>query len=229
MISSVVNKSRELKRLDVQIDEKQLPIPGQGLITNNLSTSGIYNYMAQGTGNNQRVGSQIQPVGIDLKGWMRYTSATGSAMQADTKIRVIAGYVDDLTYLSAATTFSSVNWFWNGQGAIMTSDYRDITRGLNFHTITPLIDRTYTMSPGTVFNGSTQITYPGSFKNLKDLRIKLKFGEKELVKSQITTENCWQKRNLILLAFIRLASDDASVPATNMEFVMEGGFYYHDA
>lgn len=229
VVSEMINSTREMKRLDVQVDEKQLTIPGQGFITNNLTSNAIYNYMSIGTGPTNRIGNQIQPVGIDLKGWMRFTSQLASAAQADTKVRLITGYVDDLTYVSAKSSFNSVNWFWNGQGAITTSDYRDITRNLNYHVITPLSDKTYTMTPAPTYNGSTIVTNPGNFTNLRTLRIKHKFGPKEVQVSQVTTENCWQKRNLVILAFVRLASDDLAVPATNLEFVMEGGFYYHDA
>lgn len=228
-VSKMINSSREMKRLDVQVDEKQITIPGQGLITNNLTSNGIYNYMGVGTGADQRTGNQIQPVGIDLKGWMRFTSAVTSAFQADCKIRVIAGYVDDLTYVSAKSSFTSVNWFWNGKGAIYTDDFRDITRNLNYHVITPLSDRTYSMSPTTVFSGGNVTTNPANMPHMRTLRVRHKFGPKELQVSQVTTENCWQKRNLILLAFVRLASDDLNIPATILEFVMEGGFYYHDA
>lgn len=229
VVSKMINSTREMKRLDVQVDERQLTIPGQGLMTNNLDTNSLFNYMDQGTSPSKRIGNQIQPVGIDLKGWLRFTSATNQAFDSDTKVRLITGYVDDLTFVSAKSSFNSVNWFWNGKGAIPTSDYRDITRNLNYHIITPLSDKTYTMSPATIYNGSSVLTYPGKHPSMRTIRIKHKFGPKEVTISQVSTENCWQKRNLIILAFVRLASDDTFVPATNMEFIMEGGFYYHDA
>lgn len=229
-VIKTINKTRETKRLDVQVDEKQITVPGQGLILNNLANDGIYNYMSVGTGASARIGDQIHPVGIDLKGWMRFTSAVNPAFLSDCKVRLICGYVDDITYASARSSMTSVNWFWNGQGTVYSNDYKDITRSLNYRVINPIMDRTYTMAPTTQYNGSTVQTFPSNFTNLKTLRIKHRFGKKmELQKSQLATEACWQKNNLIILTFIRLASDDTYVSPTNLEFVMEGGFYYQDS
>lgn len=230
MVTSLINKGREMKRQEIYIDEQQIGPPGQALLlSSNIPTDGVYNYVQAGTGGTQRTGAQIQPISLDFKGWMRFTSNLDSAPTADCKVRLIAGYVDDITYVSARTSFTSVQWFWNGEGVITTNDFRDITRGLNWHLIQPVYDKTFTMSPATRFNGSNVVTNPASFENMKEFRIKHKFSGKEVIKSPITTENVWQKKNFICMAWVRLASDDLAVPATNIEFVAEGGFYYHDA
>lgn len=233
MIRKYVNKTRELKAKNYIVDEDTIVFASQGVINNNSGNGGYtYNYVAQGDENYQRDGNQIQPVSVRMKGWAKLDAESNESSYRESKLRLIWGLMDNDSLLKLQTSLSGAPIFWNGtEGVIPTNDFKDITRNLNYKFIRPVSDKTYSLAPNTIYydsNGTAVTTTDSKMKDYFMIDFKYKFG-KQAELTWDKTNNCWQKQNLVCIAFHRALNDDTQITSLNVEFCMEGSFYYFDS
>lgn len=228
-----VNKTRELKQRNIAVDEYQTAFPGAGVITNNLTNSYVYNYIGEGDGYKQRVGNQIQPVSLRLKGWVKVNGNSNDAAYHECAVRIIAGFVDNDSLQDLESSLSTSRMFWNGNSTIPAGDYKDITRNLNWKFIRPIYDKKFTLAPATNLidsgNGTSTTTSPNGIRDYKLLNISHKFGKMAELTLDSEHADCWQKQNLVIISFARTLNDDISLTSNVLEYCLEGNFYFHDS
>lgn len=233
MIRKYVDKTRELKIKNYIVDEDTIVFASQGVINNNSGNGGYtYNYVSQGDSNSERDGNQIQPVSVHMKGWAKLDSYSAESSYRESKLRLIWGFMDNDSLLKLQTSLSNSPIFWNGTGGVIpTNDFKDITRNLNYKFIKPVSDKTYNLAPNTIYYDSTGTSTYSTDSKMKDyfmINFKHKFG-KSAELTWDNTNNCWQKQNLVCIAFHRALNDDTQITSLNVEFCMEGSFYYFDS
>lgn len=227
-----VNKTRELKFRNVQVDEYQVLLNSSGVVTTNLTNNYLFNYLSSGTASSQRTGTQVNPVSLHLRGWAKINGDTNDASFREIKSRVIMGYVDNDSLQDLESSLSSSLVFWNGEPEIPTGDYKDVIRKLNYKFINPIYDRTFTIAPNMYQQDGNNVptTFIGSkLKDYYNININKKFGKNSEIRWDSINNDCWQKQNLVMLVFNRLMNDDTVLTTIPLEFCLEGGFYFHDA
>lgn len=227
-----LEKTRELKSKVVTVDEYQLTLNSSGVMTTNQTNNYLFNYLSSGTGDSQRVGSQIQPVSLNMKGWLKINGTTTDANYREIKSRVIMGYVDNDSLQQLEASLSTSPVFWSNEAVIPTGDFRDIIRGLNWKFIRPIYDRTFTIAPNYQFNDGSpaQATfYTSKMKDYASINIKHKFGKNAEMRWDSINNDCFQKKNIVCLVFNRLMNDDVIVSTIPVEFNLEGNFNFYDA
>lgn len=227
------NKTRELKNVNVNVNEYNVSLGGAAMIRNDLGNDYIYNYVAQGDGHYNRDGNQIQPIGLSLRGWTKINGSFTNASYREIALRVVAAYVSDDTLNELETGFNSTQVFWSNQSVIPTGDYRDILRKFNYSKIQPIYDRTFKVAPSPQFSdGASSVVQTTPAVGVKDyamININHKFSKNSELTWSHQYGDCWQKKNLVLFAVSRLMNDDTDITTVTHEFCLEGNFYYHDA
>ena len=216
-------KIAETKFLNITVDEKLCPLGSSSVITNNLTNSYVYNYMSVGTGRSQRVGHQINPLGLKLRGWTKINGVSNSASSREVALRVVMGYVDNDSLQTLENSLASFPLMWNGTETILTGDYRDIMRSFSWKAFKPVYDKVIKVRPDYEVNSSTANDMVSYGKDYAMININHKFGKNCELRYDATNGDCWQKQNLVLLTFSRLMTDDTTLTSLSHEFCLEGG------
>ena len=218
----------ETKFLNVSVDEATCPIGSSAVITNNLNNSYVYNYMTVGTGRSQRVGHQINPIALKLKGWHKLNGVSNGASAREVALRVVLGYVDNDSLQTLEAGLGSFPLFWNGTASIYTNDYRDIMRSFNWKAFKPVYDKVFKVRPDYENSAGSANEVVPQGKDYAMININHKFGKKAELRYDAVNQDCWQKQNLVMLCFSRLMTDDTTLTTLAHEFCLEGGLYYTD-
>lgn len=190
----VVNKTRELKNMHFTVDERTITIGGSGIIRNNLGNSYVYNYIPQNDGVGGRIGNQINPISFRISGWHKLGPQQSDSSYREVQLRVVLAYVDNNTLQALEQSFANTPILWSNQAVPIFNDYKDVLRSFNWKMINPIMDKTFTVAPSTIFDPDAA-SLPAILANMvKDYGL-IKFNHRFNTRKELqwdTEENdCW--------------------------------------
>lgn len=221
------NKTRELKSLNLTVNEDIIPIGGQGIIQNAASNTYVYNYVSSGTGVGTRIGNKVTPVRLTLKGWHKINGLSTSSSSREIALRVCMGYVDNATLQELENSFTATPLFWSNKPTVYTADYRDALRNFNWKAFRPIYDKTFKVRPD--YKQSNTDTAVPQGKDYGMVNINHTFSKSNELTADTIATDCWQKNNLVMFCYSRLMNDDTALSTLVHEFCLEGNFQFYDA
>lgn len=236
MISKMVNKTRETKKLYLTIDEENLAPTGTSLMTFNFpaasSSDIIANKTNRGDFSYQRNGDMIQPLNFNWKGVIKYQGFSVQSGYAETSVRIVFGFIDG-DEAAAPITTADTDWMMvNGNNSAILSDFQAIYQNFNWRKFRPFYDKTIKLQPATqqTFDNTAPITTAFSSAPLsRFISVNHNFGKNHKMLQAYNGSSIYNKKNIVALVIARPTNDDVLVSTNSLEISGTGMFLFKDA
>jgi hypothetical protein len=224
IVSSMINKTQELKVKYTELDEVITSMGGQNMFTD-------FTNVSQGNAPNQRIGDKIRPKRLIVEGWLRpkkLTSDLGTEnfqtagysrlalLRQGVDVRVDSNIDSDPAPVAMDTTRLFLGN--GGRVASYQGDYKDIIRPWNYKVVRPPnkgCDKTYFFSMQAGMNNTRRFKYVVNFKNDDSI--------------EWSTSGAYPTKGLFVLAMLNRYATDDTETAYDVEICGESRFYYYDA
>lgn len=240
-VLSIVNKTREVKRLFFNINEDiQLSASTYGAdwspfinYPNAQPSSLCANFVQIGDEAYNRDGNQITPNYWCFKGLLTYNCESLDSQMDTISVRVVAFHTDRSI---KATTGGSLQ-LANGRTTSLSEQFNAIYRNWNYEDIKPFYDRTIKLAPAHFTDKSDSlITVPSYAQNRtptsRMINIKHYYGKnpRNMTYPKNDTSNIANKNNVQVWLIIRNASNNllSNTPGLEVKLNGEGYFAYRD-